>query len=140
MEEIRRQIEENNRRRQEHNRQTEEYTRQLEENNRRRQEYNRQIEVFMSQLEENNFMEEFDRIINNRNNNHNNYNNFIETKINVNKLKEENKSCVICYEDFKDNDDAIFLPSFHVFHAKCIKEWLKIKIFVLYVKSMLKAI
>ena len=55
----------------------------------------------------------------------NNYDNLIESKININKLNEENKTCVICYEDFKDNEDAIFLPCFHFFHTKCIKEWLK---------------
>ena len=80
------------------------------------------------QLEEENrrFREELNIIFNNNNYN---YNNLIETKIKFNKLKEENKTCVICYEDFKDNDDAIFLPCFHFFHTKCIKKWLKNKNF-----------
>ncbi len=57
----------------------------------------------------------------------NNYNNLIETKIKADKLNEENKKCVICLEDFKDNDNVIFLPCFHVFHPKCITSWLRKK-------------
>ena len=57
----------------------------------------------------------------------NNYNNLIETKIKADKLNEENKKCVICIEDFKDNDNVIFLPCFHVFHPKCITSWLRKK-------------
>ena len=68
----------------------------------------------------------------------NNYDNLIESKINVNKLNENNKTCVICYDDFKDNDDVIFLPCFHVFHTKCIKEWLKNKNFCPLCKSNVK--
>ena len=59
--------------------------------------------------------------------NQNNYTHLLETKIETNKLNDEKKRCIICYEDFKDNDNAIFLPCFHVFHSKCINEWLKNK-------------
>ena len=59
--------------------------------------------------------------------NQNNYSHLLETKIETDKLNEENKRCIICYEDFKDNDKGIFLPCFHVFHSNCIKTWLKNK-------------
>ena len=59
--------------------------------------------------------------------NQDNYSHLVETKIEIDKLNEENKRCIICYEDFKDNDNGIFLPCFHVFHSNCIKTWLKNK-------------
>lgn len=43
---------------------------------------------------------------------------------NVNNLHNENKRCCICLQDFKKNDNAIFLPCFHLFHRKCISKWL----------------
>ena len=49
-----------------------------------------------------------------------------ETKIeDVNKLDSEKKNCVICLEDFKNGDKAVLLPCIHMFHTKCIKNWLK---------------
>ena len=42
----------------------------------------------------------------------------------INKLNEENKRCVICLEDFKNNDKSIYLPCFHLFHEKCITDWI----------------
>ena len=56
-----------------------------------------------------------------------NSNNLIETKIDISKLKEDDKACSICLEDFENNDKAIFLPCFHVFHSKCINDWLSKK-------------
>ena len=43
----------------------------------------------------------------------------------VNKLDNEKKNCVICLEDFKTGDKAVILPCIHMFHTKCIKNWLK---------------
>ena len=57
----------------------------------------------------------------------NNYSHLLETKIEKNKLNEENKRCIICYEDFQDNNNVIFLPCFHIFHSICIKTWLNKK-------------
>ena len=43
----------------------------------------------------------------------------------VNKLDNEKKNCVICLEDFENGDKAVILPCIHLFHNKCIKNWLK---------------
>lgn len=40
------------------------------------------------------------------------------------KLSSENKSCLICLEEYHNGEKAIFLPCVHIFHPKCIKEWL----------------
>ena len=45
--------------------------------------------------------------------------------IEVNKLNDENKRCIICLEDFKCNDIIIYLPCFHIFHDYCIIKWLR---------------
>ena len=37
-------------------------------------------------------------------------------------IKEE---CVICLYEFKNGDKFISLPCIHIFHAYCIKNWLK---------------
>ena len=99
----------------------EENCRLLEENGRLLEKNSRLLEEISRRLSE-----DFNCILPRRNN-QNNYNNLIETKIKANKLKEENKTCVICYEDFKDNDEAIFLPCFHLFHNNFINKWLKNK-------------
>jgi hypothetical protein len=39
----------------------------------------------------------------------------------LNKL--ENKECSICLEDFAKGDKICYLPCFHFFHSKCIKQW-----------------
>ena len=50
------------------------------------------------------------------------------TKIeDINKLNDENKRCIICLEDFKNNDKSIYLPCFHLFHEKCITDWINTK-------------
>ena len=47
------------------------------------------------------------------------------TKIeDISKLNDENKKCIICLEDFKNNDKSIYLPCFHLFHEKCITDWI----------------
>ena len=52
-------------------------------------------------------------------------NNLEVTKISdVSKLNEDNKKCIICLEEFKEGDEGIYLPCFHLFHKDCIKEWL----------------
>ena len=49
-----------------------------------------------------------------------------ENEINdLSKLREGNKRCTICLEDFKLKDIVIYLPCFHSFHKNCILNWLK---------------
>ena len=66
------------------------------------------------------------------NNNNNELNNILNklqvVKIeDINKLKDENKRCIICLEDFQNNDNSIYLPCFHLFHEKCITDWINMK-------------
>ena len=44
---------------------------------------------------------------------------------NVEKLDNDKKKCTICLEDYVNGDDSIALPCIHIFHANCIKTWLK---------------
>ena len=49
-----------------------------------------------------------------------------ETKIkNVDKLPQDKRNCVICMEDFKENELIITIPCYHIFHKNCIGEWFK---------------
>ena len=68
-------------------------------------------------------------IIDNNNNELNNILNKLPVvKIeDINKLKDENKRCIICLEDFQNNDNSIYLPCFHLFHEKCITDWINMK-------------
>ena len=132
-ENFRKEIEENEKRLKETNdnlnRGFQENLRNLEEINRRTEENNRRIIAYFTESNRR-ISELLNQMNSSRNNkNNSNYKNLIETRINVDKLTEDNKRCVICYEDFKDNDESIFLPCFHVFHKKCIKKWLKYKDF-----------
>ena len=66
------------------------------------------------------------------NENNNAMNNILKqlqvTKIeDINKLNDQNKKCVICLEDFKNDDKSIYLPCFHLFHEKCITDWINMK-------------
>ena len=45
--------------------------------------------------------------------------------IDVNKIPEEKKKCIICMDFFSNNDNTIYLPCIHLFHEDCIKEWCK---------------
>mmetsp|Transcript_22660 Transcript_22660/g.51787 ORF Transcript_22660/g.51787 Transcript_22660/m.51787 type:complete len:382 (-) Transcript_22660:111-1256(-) len=38
----------------------------------------------------------------------------------------EDRSCQICMEDFTEGDELRTLPCFHLFHAKCVDQWLKV--------------
>jgi len=40
--------------------------------------------------------------------------------------KEEDMRCQICIEDFSEGDELRTLPCFHLFHAKCVDQWLKV--------------
>ena len=65
------------------------------------------------------------RIKTNNNDINNMLNQLPVTKIeNINKLNDENKKCIICLEDFKNDDKIIYLPCFHLFHEKCITDWI----------------
>ncbi len=43
---------------------------------------------------------------------------------NVEKLSDDKKNCIICLEDFKNREEIVTLPCTHIFHTKCIKDWL----------------
>ena len=43
----------------------------------------------------------------------------------IDQLHEESKKCIICLEDFINNDIVIYLPCFHVFHKICLIKWIK---------------
>jgi hypothetical protein len=49
------------------------------------------------------------------------------TKIDKKLLHNDNKSCSICLQDFKNKESAIYLPCFHLFHRKCIAKSLETK-------------
>ena len=42
-------------------------------------------------------------------------------------VKEGNEKCVICYENFKENENVKMTGCFHIFHFKCIKKWAESK-------------
>ena len=44
---------------------------------------------------------------------------------NVNELSENKKNCLICLDEFKNGQKSINLPCTHIFHAECIKKWMK---------------
>ena len=85
-------------------------------------------------------------IINGSNNNRNNnvfinyirindnfHNHYIEsiieklsiTKIKVTNLEDNNKRCIICLEDFRNNENVYKLPCKHIFHIHCLNEEIK---------------
>ena len=45
----------------------------------------------------------------------------------VEKLDNDKKKCTICLENYVNGDNTIALPCIHIFHADCIKTWLKNK-------------
>ena len=47
--------------------------------------------------------------------------------LDISKLQNENKKCVICIEEFKDEDLVTNLPCVHMFHTTCLKKWIKYK-------------
>ena len=48
-----------------------------------------------------------------------NNNNFI-------RINEDSKSCIICFYDYKEDDQIKLLGCKHYYHKKCIDAWLKI--------------
>merc|ERR1712039_1097774 len=38
---------------------------------------------------------------------------------------EDQKSCTICMEEFKEGDQQKTLPCFHRYHAQCVDQWLQ---------------
>ena len=44
---------------------------------------------------------------------------------NIHELSENNKKCLICLDEFINNQDSIILPCIHIFHSNCIKKWMK---------------
>lgn len=52
---------------------------------------------------------------------------FIRSNTNITKYKESvngQKECIICLEEFKDNQNIRILQCMHYFHKKCIDDWL----------------
>ena len=97
-----------------------------EENLRRNEETLRKIEEEFNRIKE----EVLRRIRINENNNE--INNILKqlpvNKIeDISKLNDEKKRCVICLEDFQNNDKSIYLPCFHLFHEKCLTDWINVK-------------
>jgi len=41
--------------------------------------------------------------------------------------KDNKPSCIICISDFESGDITKSLPCMHLFHSKCIDQWLKVK-------------
>lgn len=39
---------------------------------------------------------------------------------------DDGRRCQICIEDFEEGDELRTLPCFHLFHAKCVDQWLKV--------------
>jgi hypothetical protein len=54
------------------------------------------------------------------------FDNLVVAKIkDVEKLDNEKKQCAICLENYVNGDESIALPCIHIFHANCIKTWLR---------------
>merc|ERR1712154_276233 len=48
------------------------------------------------------------------------------TAFNSGTASAEQTNCQICMEDFEEGDELRTLPCFHLFHAKCVDQWLKV--------------
>jgi len=35
------------------------------------------------------------------------------------------KECVICLNNFEENEKVVTLPCLHIFHSNCVKDWLR---------------
>ena len=45
-------------------------------------------------------------------------------EIELKKIKESNHDkCIICYDDFRINDDVLYLDCLHSYHEECIIKW-----------------
>ena len=44
--------------------------------------------------------------------------------INQEKLPQKNKNCIICFCEFKNEDELMILPCMHFFHENCINKWI----------------
>ena len=45
----------------------------------------------------------------------------------ITKLNDESKKCVICLEEFENNNLINTLPCAHIFHSECLKKWVSNK-------------
>lgn len=46
-------------------------------------------------------------------------------KLRLNQLSEEDKKCLICMDEYQENDYILRLPCLHVFHKEEALEWFK---------------
>ena len=56
----------------------------------------------------------------------------------ISTLSEDKKKCLVCLENFKNGDYFITLPCIHIFHAECIKKWMKQQNFCPICKNIIK--
>ncbi|KAL0480391.1 E3 ubiquitin-protein ligase Arkadia [Acrasis kona] len=43
---------------------------------------------------------------------------------NLEQVPQDNKECMICFDEFKEQDEVRRLPCLHLFHVPCIDKWL----------------
>ena len=53
-------------------------------------------------------------------------NNLLVIKSDLSELSENETTCIICMENYKNEEDVIYLPCQHLFHKNCLFEWFKI--------------
>ena len=104
----------------------------IEEIKRNREALERRIEVLERNVEELRRIQEGNERRERINLNDNEINNILkQLSVTIiedkNRLNDENKKCVICLEDFKNFDKSIYLPCIHLFHEKCITDWINTK-------------
>lgn len=46
-------------------------------------------------------------------------------KISYTNLKDKDDECIICYENFDENNEILIFKCKHYFHRECIIKWLK---------------
>lgn len=53
-------------------------------------------------------------------------NNLVTYKHKCKTSEDEDNRCVICYEDFENDQDVTALSCAHTYHENCVKTWLKV--------------
>ena len=103
----------------------------LEENHKKLEENRKLLEENQKRSEENKkLLEELVKLLNDIDKPNNNSNEILEEieideKI-ANNINIENNKCIICLNNYMIHDKISYLSCLHLFHSRCIKEWLKI--------------